>query len=153
MIGRLRAAFSVAGFGLFVTLLASGHRDAVAAATLTRYEEVKGWPNLPPSVQLGEAAGVAVDGNGHVFIFHRPGRGFAITETTKLAEPTVLEIDAKTGKLISSWGANMFLVPHGITIHGQNNLFLTHAAFQHLFHFPHAANAIFALGEPGVGAW
>jgi len=99
MIGRLRAAFSVAGCVLFVTLLASGHRDAVAAATLTRYEEVKGWPNLPPSVQLGEAAGVAVDVNGHVFIFHRPGRGFAITETTKLAEPTVLEIDAKTGKL------------------------------------------------------
>ncbi len=153
MIGRLRAAFSVAGCVLFVTLLASGHRDAVAAATLTRYEEVKGWPNLPPSVQLGEAAGVAVDVNGHVFIFHRPGRGFAITETTKLAEPTVLEIDAKTGKLISSWGANMFLVPHGITIDGQNNVFLTDAALQQVFKFTHDGKAIFALGEPGVGAW
>ena len=72
-------------------------------------EEVKDWPSLPPGVQLGEAAGVAVDVNGHVFVFHRPGRGFVLTEKTKLTEPTVFEIDANTGKLISSWGANTCL--------------------------------------------
>src|SRR6266704_523945 len=153
MTGKLRAVLVVAGFVLIVTLLASGRRGSVAAATVTRYEEVKDWPSLPPSVQLGEAAGVAVDVNGHVFVFHRPGRGFASTETTKLTEPTVLEIDAKTGKLISSWGANMFLVPHGITIDGQNNVFLTDAALQQVFKFTHDGKAIFALGEPGVGAW
>jgi peptidylamidoglycolate lyase len=65
----------------------------------------------------------------------------------------VLEIDANTGKLISSWGANMFLVPHGITIDGQNNIFLTDASLQQVFKFTHDGKVIFALGEPRVGAW
>jgi peptidylamidoglycolate lyase len=153
MIGRLRGVLVVAGLVLIVALLPSGRRDAIAAATVTRYEEVKDWPSLPASVQLGEAAGVAVDTNGHVFIFHRPGRGFDLTATTKLTEPTVLEIDANTGKLISSWGANMFLVPHGISIDGQNNIFLTDVSLQQVFKFTHDGKVIFALGEPRVGAW
>jgi peptidylamidoglycolate lyase len=153
MIGRLRAVLVVAGFVLIVTLLANGRQNAIVAATVTRYEEVKDWPSLPPSVQLGETAGVAIDVNGHVFIFHRPGRGFVLTATTKLTEPTVLEIDADSGKLISSWGANMFLVPHGITIDGQNNVFLTDVSLQQVFKFTHDGKVIFALGEPHVGAW
>jgi peptidylamidoglycolate lyase len=153
MIAGLRAVLHVAACILFVTLLAGGRRDAVAAAMLTRYEEVRDWPNLPPGLLLGEVAGVAVDINGHVLIFHRPGRGFDLTKTTKLTEPTVLEIDAKTGKLISSWGANMFLVPHGITVDGQNNVFLTDVSLQQVFKFTHDGKLIFALGEPRVGAW
>ena len=153
MIGRLRGVLVVAGLVLIVALLPSGRRDAIAAATVTRYEEVKDWPSLPASVQLGEAAGVAVDTNGHVFIFHRPGRGFDLTATPKLTEPTVLEIDANTGKLISSWGANMFLVPHGISIDGQNNIFLTDVSLQQVFKFTHDGKVVFALGEPRVGAW
>src|SRR6266446_6132563 len=70
------------------------------AAPATRYEEVKDWPKLPAGVELGEVAGVAVDVSGHVLIFHRPGRGFDLTATEKIKEPTVLEIDADTGMLI-----------------------------------------------------
>ena len=153
MIGVLRAALVVAGLVLIMTWLSSGHRVAIAAATVTQYEEVKDWPSLPPSVQLGEAAGVAIDVNGHVFVFHRPGRGFDLSATTKLAQPTVLELDAYTGRLISSWGANMFLVPHGITIDGQNNVFLTDVSLQQVFKFTHDGKIVFAVGEPRVGAW
>jgi DNA-binding beta-propeller fold protein YncE len=125
----------------------------LAAQTVTRYEEVKDWPKLPAGVQLGETAGVAVDRNGHVFVFHRPGRGFAPSETTKLTDATVLEIDAETGKLISSWGADTFLVPHGISIDRENNIFLTDVGLQQVFKFTHDGKLIFALGEPRVGAW
>jgi peptidylamidoglycolate lyase len=124
-----------------------------AASTATRYEEVKDWPSLPPDVHLGEVGGVSVDGNGHVFVFHRPGRGFETAATTKLSEPTVLELDGPTGKLISSWGANSFLVPHGITIDDENNVFLTDVALQQVFKYTHDGKLIFALGEPRVGAW
>ena len=122
-------------------------------AASNRYEEVKDWPKLPPGVQLGEVAGVAVDVNGHVFIFHRPGRGFDMAATEKLKEPPVLEVDAGTGKLIASWGANTFLVPHGVTIDGANNVFLTDVAQQQVFKFTHDGKPLFALGEPRVGAW
>jgi peptidylamidoglycolate lyase len=146
-----RAAPLVASLALIVILLA-GRRDA-HAASITRYEEVKNWPSLPPSVQLGETAGVAVDVNGHVLVFHRPGRGFDLKADTKLTEPTVIEIDPETGKLISSWGANQFLVPHGISVDSQNNIFLTDVSLQQVFKFTHEGKLIFALGEPRVGAW
>jgi DNA-binding beta-propeller fold protein YncE len=150
---RRRFGLVLAGFLVIVAWLSSSHRGAIATAMATQYEEVKDWPKLPPGVRLGEAAGVAVDVSGHVFIFHRPGRGFDLSATTKLTEPTVLELDAGTGKLIHSWGAGMFLVPHGITIDAQNNVFLTDVSLQQVFKFSHDGKMIFALGEPRVGAW
>jgi peptidylamidoglycolate lyase len=152
MIRTLRALVLIAGGAVITTCIVGGH-GTVAAAVVTRYEEVKGWPILPAGVQLGETAGVAVDVNGHVLIFHRPGRGFDVKATTLLSEPTVLEFDADSGKLISSWGANTFLVPHGITIDRQNNIFLTDVALQQIFKFTHDGKLIFAIGEPRVGAW
>jgi peptidylamidoglycolate lyase len=137
-------------------------RLAIAAALLLvlsgspppeRYSEVKDWPRLPRTVQLGECAGVAVDANGHVFVFHRPGRGFDTAATEKLTEPTVLEIDPVSGALLNSWGANTFLVPHGITIDGGGNVFLTDVGLQQVFEFSHDGRQLLALGEPRVGAW
>src|ERR1043166_90543 len=126
---------------------------ATQAAPANRYEEVKDWPRLPANVKLGEVAGGAGDKNGHVFIFHRPGRGFDLAATEKLQEPTVLEIDGESGKLIASWGANTFLVPHGITIDGENNVFLTDVPLHQVFMFPRDGRLLFARGEPRVGAW
>jgi peptidylamidoglycolate lyase len=135
---------------------------AVAAALLLafagapapeRYEEVKNWPRLPANVQLGECAGVAVDVNGHVFVFHRPGRGFDTAATEKLTEPAVLEIDPMSGSLLHAWGAHTFLVPHGITIDSANNVFLTDVGLQQVFKFSHDGKPMLALGEPRVGAW
>jgi len=153
MLSRLRRILAVASFGLVVAFVGGAPQNSVDAATVTRYEEVKDWPKLPPGVQLGEVAGVAVDASGHVMIFHRPGRGFDLKASTLLTEPTVLEIDPDSGKVISSWGANMFLVPHGITVDGQNNVFLTDVSLQQVFKFTHDGKLIFALGEPRVGAW
>jgi peptidylamidoglycolate lyase len=102
---------------------------------------------------MGEAAGVAVDTNGHVFVFHRPGRGFEPSATKKLPDPPVLEIDAETGKLINSWGADTFLVPHGITIDQANNVFLTDVGLQQVFKFNHDGRLLMVLGESGVGRW
>ena len=124
-----------------------------AGAATVRYEEVKTWPQLPAAVQMGEAAGVAIDTNGHVFVFHRPGRGFDPSATKKLQGDAVLEIDADTGRLIHAWGGNTFLVPHGITVDGANNVFLTDVGLQQVFKFSHDGRLIFAVGEPRVGKW
>ena len=89
--------FSLAG----AAALAADHRRHRASgmsrspAAAVAYEEVKGWPSLPAGVQMGEAAGVAVDVNGHVMVFHRPGRGFDPAATEPLKDPAVLEIDPR----------------------------------------------------------
>jgi len=151
---RFKGVLQILAVGLAATVLAawSTSRAQTPAATV-RYEEVKGWPALPAGVQMGEAAGVAADTSGHIFVFHRPGRGFDPSATEKLAEPPVLEIDAATGKLLNSWGANRFLVPHGITIDRANNVYLTDVGLQQVFKFTHEGQQILALGEPGVGKW
>lgn len=137
---------------VFVTGGRPGDAKAPPAAAV-RYEEVKSWPRLPAGVAMGEAAGVAVDADGHVFVFHRPGRGFDPSAAELLKDPAVLEIDGATGQLINSWGANTFLVPHGITIDDDNNVFLTDVGLQQVLKYSHDGKRIFAVGEPRVGKW
>jgi peptidylamidoglycolate lyase len=86
-------------------------------------------------------------------VFHRPGRGFDTAATETLKDPTVLEIDAATGQLIHSWGADTFLVPHGITIDHANNVFLTDVGLHQVLKYSHAGKLLLALGEPRVGKW
>ena len=153
--GRMRSPTSLlltgaAALAMIVPVAGLRHESAAAA---TAYEEVKGWPSLPAGVQMGEAAGVAVDVNGHVMVFHRPGRGFDPAATEPLKDPAVLEIDPQSGRLIHSWGANTFLVPHGITVDQANNVFLTDVALQQVFKFSHDGKLLFSVGEPRVGKW
>ena len=138
---------------LTLTVANAGLRPGSAEAAAPAYEEAKGWPQLPAGFQMGEAAGVAVDADGHVLVFHRPGRGFDTAATELLKDPAVLELDPRDGKLIRSWGANTFLVPHGITVDHENNVFLTDVAMQQVFKFSHDGKLLFAVGEPRVGNW
>jgi peptidylamidoglycolate lyase len=147
------AVFALAAACLLAVLASAPGLPASTVAATVRYEEVKDWPKLPPGVEMGEAAGVAVDNSDHVFVFHRPGRGFDPAATAALTEAPVLEIDGETGRLIRSWGANTFLVPHGITIDGANNVFLTDVGLHQVFKFSHDGTLIKALGEPRVGKW
>ncbi len=156
---RDRGAFELGSIAVaalsLVAAMSGGHGLAAitAAQPTVRYEEVKDWPTLPAGVQMGEAAGVAVDTSGHVFVFHRPGRGFDTAATQTLTEAPVLEIDAESGRLIRAWGANTFLVPHGITIDSANNVFLTDVGLHQVFKFSHDGQLILALGEARVGKW
>ena len=94
------AVFLVTAAGLLAAI-GGGYRLAtITAAPTVHYEEVANWPALPAGVQMGEAAAVAVDKSGHVFVFHRPGRGFDTAATETLKDAPVLEIDADTGRLI-----------------------------------------------------
>jgi peptidylamidoglycolate lyase len=149
---RLRAAV-VAVTACLLVGFGSASRHRLDAAPGLQYEEVKGWPSLPPGLQLGEVPGVDIDANGHVFVFHRPGRGFEPDATTLLTDPTVLEFDADSGRLIASWGANTFLVPHGITVDRANNIWLTDVGLQQVFEFSHDGRRLLTLGEARVGGW
>ena len=148
---RTRLVVVLAAVGLSAAV-GPGLRARTTAAVV-RYEEVKTWPQLPPAVEMGEAAGVAVDTTGHVFVFHRPGRGFEPGATTLLKEPAMLEIDGDSRTADSSWGANTFLVPHGITIDSANNILLTDVGLQQVFKFSHDGTLAFSVGEPRVGKW
>jgi peptidylamidoglycolate lyase len=153
--GRMRSHTSMffAGVTALALIIVNAGISRELAAATSGYEEVTGWPSLPDGVQMGEAAGVAVDNDGHVLVFHRPGRGFDTAATELLKDPAVLVIDQQTGKLVRSWGANTFLVPHGITVDQGNNVFLTDVALQQVFKFSHDGRLLFSVGESRVGKW
>jgi peptidylamidoglycolate lyase len=116
------------------------------------YRVVPGWPSLPEGIVLGQVAGVGVDSRGDVFVFHRAERVWEGEELTLdlIHSPTVLVLDDETGNLLESWGADMFVMPHGLTIDGEDNLWLTDVGLHQVFKFNHTGNLLLVLGERGV---
>jgi peptidylamidoglycolate lyase len=130
-----------------------GVATASAPAPTAGYVEVKDWLKLPPGLELGEVPGVDVDSHGHVFIFHRPGRGFEPGATEVLKDAAMVVADGTTGRVIATWGANTFLVPHGVSVDDHDNLWLTDVGLQQVFKYSHDGRQLLAIGEPRQGGW
>jgi len=118
------------------------------------YRLVPNWPQLPNGLVLGQVAGVDVASNGNVFVFHRAERiwnGEEI-ELKFIASPTVLVLDSATGEVIEQWGAEMFVMPHGLTIDHEDHLWLTDVGLHQVFKFDVKGHLLMTLGERGVAA-
>jgi len=53
-----------------------------------------------------------------------------------ISSNTILTIDKDSGKVLDAWGANMFFLPHMITIDSENNIWVTDVAMHQVFQFP-----------------
>jgi peptidylamidoglycolate lyase len=131
-------------------------KSATAEAGLgihLEYHVVHGWPVLPEGEVLGSVAGVGVDSHGNVFVFHRAGRTWPksdVLELTPIPRPTVDVFDGKSGALLKRWGANRFAMPHGLSIDGHDNVWLTDVALQQVYKFSPEGELLLTLGERGV---
>jgi peptidylamidoglycolate lyase len=112
---------------------------------------VKDWPRFPKDHQLGLCAGVGVDAQNRVFVFHRSGRVWSNpSPKTPISKPTVSVIDGASGKLLSSWGENRFIMPHGLTVDHEGHLWLTDVGLHQVFKFTAEGKLLLTLGEAGV---
>lgn len=126
-------------------------------------EEDVSWTGLP---QLGQVSGIAVDGDGNLHVFHRADRSwdmhtfdrhYHLSDTSEgpIPNDTVLVVDPSSGKIIYSWGANRFYVPHGLTVDRQGNTWVTDVGLHQVMKFPaREYNPELILGEafvPGSG--
>jgi peptidylamidoglycolate lyase len=121
--------------------------------TKIKYELVSNWPKLPDSVTLGNPTGIGLDTNQNIFIFHRASRTWpliAAMPTSFIKEKTILVIDKDNGNLLNSWGANLFIMPHGLTIDNHNNVWVTDVGLHQVFKFTHEGQLIMKLGEANV---
>src|SRR6516164_3384500 len=114
------------------------------------YSVVHGWPQLPPGFVLGQVSGVAVDSHNHVFVFHRAENSWATDKTHPIASPTVLCFDGSSGRLLSSWGQNHFLEPHGLRVDSEDNVWVTDRALQQIFKFTHDGKLLMTIGTERV---
>lgn len=113
------------------------------------YEVVHGWPKVPEGFVLGQVTGVDVDGHGHVFIFRRAEHLWLGDSAQKglIKSPTVLVFDAQSGALVSQWGENFFVCPHGLTLDSEDNVWLTDVDLHQVFKFTHEGRLLMRLGE------
>lgn len=132
--------------------------DALLAAWLTTsaladtdYQVQKNWPQLPKEHVLGLCAGVDVDAQNRVFVFHRSGRVWSNPFPKEpISKPTVSVMDGKTGQLLFSWGENRFIMPHGLTVDHNGHVWLTDVGLHQVFQCTGEGKVLLTLGEAGV---
>jgi peptidylamidoglycolate lyase len=111
------------------------------------FELVSNWPVLSKGYKLGQPTGIGIDKNDHIFVFHRAGRKWSTPfPDSVISVNTVLELDNRTGKIINSWGADYFIMPHGLTVDKQNNIWLTDVGLHQIFKFNHEGKLLMKLG-------
>jgi peptidylamidoglycolate lyase len=119
-----------------------------ALADISSYSVVHGWPSLPKGRALGRASGVAVDSHNHVFVFHSADRDWSDPFPDDPIEGiTIAVFDGATGELIAEWGEGMFVMPHGLTVDAEDNIWLTDVGRHQVFKFSHDGELLLELGE------
>ncbi len=137
-------------FALFVAAyLFQDKKIGKGKDNFTRYELVKEWPQLPDSLILGNPTGIGIDTNQNVFIFHRGNRKWPLIGAmpeSKINSTTIILLDRQSGKIINSWGAGIFIMPHGVTVDKNNNVWVTDVGLNQVFKFNHDGNLLMTLG-------
>ncbi len=124
---------------------------ATSAGDPSNYRVQHEWPLLPNGYVLGQATGVGVDSHDHVFVFHRAGREWSDPfPATPIADPTIMVWDATTGELLARWGENRFIMPHGLSVDTEDNIWVTDVGLHQVLKFSHEGKLLLTVGEAGV---
>lgn len=116
------------------------------------YAAAANWPHLPPGLTLGQVTGIDVDSQGRLFAFARGGKVWdsEALDPIIIKAPTVYIFDEQTGELLNAWGENHFVMPHGLTIDHDDNVWLTDVGLHQVFKLDTEGNLLLTLGEAGV---
>jgi peptidylamidoglycolate lyase len=127
-------------------------KQGTGTDTLTRYELVKGWPHLPEQFHLGNPAGIGIDTDQNLIVFHRAGRTWPWfgMQDEFIHDKTLLILDKDSGTIIDNWGQDLFIMPHGLTVDRHNNIWVTDVGLHQVFKFSHNGELLMDLGEASV---
>src|SRR5688572_22787311 len=84
------------------------------------YRMVENWAKMPDGRTWGSLSAVGVDRNGNIWVGERCGANSCAGKS----EPPILQFDP-SGKLLRSFGAAMFIFPHGMHIDRDGNVWVT----------------------------
>lgn len=115
------------------------------------YRAVEGWAKLPDGRKWGQTISVDVDRDGRsIWVFERCGG----TTCDGSAVAPILKIDS-SGNVVKSFGAGMFIFPHGLYVDHDGNVWVTDARGKggkghQVFKFSPDGKLLLTLGKAGV---
>ena len=114
------------------------------------YRTTRDWGQLPPGVKWAAVTAIEPAPDGSIYVVHRC---FA-NSCAGRSEAPILKYDAG-GKLLASWGAGMFVFPHGATVDRDGNLWVTDAQGRdgkghQVLKFSPEGKVLMTLGKAGV---
>jgi peptidylamidoglycolate lyase len=114
---------------------------------------IKSWPNSKSSISIGSPTGLGIDSKNNLVIFHRSGREWTNPlPIDKIKANVISHLNIKSEQVINSWGSNMFVMPHGLEIDKNDNIWVTDVALHQVFKFNLKGELLLTLGksyEPG----
>ena len=139
-------------FLLYVLLSCSNNKEKEST-----YIPVENWPKIPSNYELGNPTGLALKSNQNLIVFHRGSRSWQTPmPKDKIKENTIIEIDNSSGEIINAWGADMFIMPHGLEIDNENNIWITDVGLHQVIKYDSNGKELMVLGkefEPGSDSY
>lgn len=117
-----------------------------------KYVLVKDWPQLPAGYKLGNPTGIGIDKDQNIIVFHRAGRSWPLISPMPqsfISAATIIELDRESGIMKNSWGGGLFIMPHGLKVDKDNNIWVTDVGLHQVFKFSHAGVLLMKIGEAG----
>ena len=108
------------------------------------------WPEIPDDAVFGTPSAVDVDSHGHIFVLHRAGREWEEPFPADTIDEATVFMFAANGKLLGQWGAGQFVMPHGLSVDPDDNIWITDVGREQVFRFSHDGSQQLVLGERGV---
>jgi peptidylamidoglycolate lyase len=59
-------------------------------------------------------------------------------------------LDRNTGQILNSWGADQFIMPHGLNVDQNNNIWVTDVGLHQVFKFSHDGKLLMTLGQAKI---
>jgi DNA-binding beta-propeller fold protein YncE len=118
---------------------------------------IRDWGKLPEDRTWGSTAGVEIGPDGQVWAYDRCG-AFALAGgcDTSNVDP-ILKFDRKTGAPLTKFGAGLFVLPHGLHVDREGNVFVTDSQGNEartkghqVIKFSPEGKVLMTLGKPGV---
>ena len=109
------------------------------------------WPKLPNGFKLGNPTGLGINSENNIVVFHRGSRKWVEPmPDEKINEPTILVLDKHTGNILSAWGENLFIMPHGLEVDKEDNIWVTDVGLHQVFKFSKKGKLLLTLGQARV---
>jgi sugar lactone lactonase YvrE len=146
-------SFVVLGAALVAALAieGAGAQGQQASNDFPNPYKIENWGQLPAGRKIGATSAIDIDRDGKsVWVFERCGA--ATCDGSSVAP--LLKFDS-SGRLIASFGAGMFIYPHGIFIDNDDNIWVTdgqgkNGRGQQVFKFSPTGRVMLTLGTAGV---